>query len=41
MPVATLGHSPQGWQGLLGQNSFMEFAMRPFADDENGGIRAM
>ncbi len=28
----------QGWQGLLGQTSYMEFAMRPFADHENGGI---
>ena len=36
--------STQGWQGLLGQNSFMEFAVKPFkaADAttpaENGGI---
>jgi hypothetical protein len=28
----------QGWQGLLGQVSFMEFGMRPFAPNENGGI---
>jgi hypothetical protein len=28
----------QGWQGLLGQNSFMEFGVRPFAAGENGGI---
>ena len=40
------GYVPsEGWQGLLGQNSFIEFAMRPFADAagtapaENGGIR--
>ena len=31
--------STQGWQGLLGQNSFIEFAMKPFATGENGGIR--
>lgn len=31
--------STQGWQGLLGQNSFVEFAMKPFAAGENGGIR--
>jgi Bacterial cadherin-like domain len=29
----------EGWQGLLGQNSFIEFAMRNFAPSENGGIR--
>jgi hypothetical protein len=28
----------EGWQGLLGQVSFMEFAMKPFAATENGGI---
>ena len=40
------GYVPsEGWQGLLGQNSFVEFAMRPFAlaqgnqPAENGGIR--
>jgi hypothetical protein len=40
------GYVPsEGWQGLLGQNSFVEFAMRPFASAsgttpaENGGIR--
>ena len=27
-----------GWQGLLGQNSFMEFAVKPYAEHENGGI---
>ncbi len=31
--------STQGWQGLLGQNSFVEFAMKPFAPGENGGIK--
>lgn len=29
----------EGWQGLLGQNSFIEFAMKPFAPGENGGIK--
>jgi hypothetical protein len=29
----------QGWQGLLGQNSFIEFGMKPFAAGENGGIK--
>jgi len=34
------GYVPsEGWQGLLGQNSFIEFAMRQFSDGENGGIR--
>jgi hypothetical protein len=40
------GYVPsEGWQGLLGQNSFIEFAMRRFAEaspgkpGENGGIR--
>ncbi len=28
----------EGWQGLLGQVSFMEFAMKPYAATENGGI---
>ena len=28
----------EGWQGLLGQDSFMEFGMKPFAATENGGI---
>ena len=27
-----------GWQGYSGQNNFLEFGKRPFADDENGGI---
>ncbi|HZV54355.1 MAG TPA: hypothetical protein VFF82_05380, partial [Rhodocyclaceae bacterium] len=31
--------STQGWQGLLGQNSFIEYAMKPFAPGENGGIK--
>ena len=26
------------WQGLLGQNSFIEFGMKPFMPGENGGI---
>jgi len=29
----------QGWQGLLGQSSFIEFAMKQFAAGENGGIK--
>ena len=29
----------QGWQGLLGNNGFIEFAMQPFAPGENGGIK--
>src|SRR5215510_13076196 len=29
----------EGWQGLLGNNSFIEFAMRNFQPNENGGIR--
>jgi hypothetical protein len=34
------GYVPsEGWQGLLGQNSFIEFAMQQFAPNENGGIR--
>jgi len=28
----------QAWQGLLGQNSFMEFGVKPFNPGENGGI---
>ena len=31
--------STQGWQGLLGNNGFIEFAMKPFAPNENGGIK--
>jgi hypothetical protein len=27
-----------GWQGLLGQNTFMEFGVKPFKASENGGI---
>ncbi len=27
-----------GWQGFSGQNSFLEFGKKPFADGENGGI---
>ena len=36
-PPQAWGNS-QGWQGLLGQNSFIEFGMKPFAENENGGI---
>ncbi|MEN6587579.1 MAG: Ig-like domain-containing protein [Sulfuricella sp.] len=31
--------SSQGWQGLLGNNGFIEFAMKPFIPGENGGIK--
>ena len=31
--------SSQAWQGLLGNNAFIEFAMRQFATGENGGIK--
>jgi hypothetical protein len=27
-----------GWQGLLGQNTFIEFGVKPFKKNENGGI---
>ena len=27
-----------GWQGFSGQNTFLEFGKKPFADGENGGI---
>ncbi|WP_109488884.1 choice-of-anchor D domain-containing protein [Occallatibacter savannae] len=27
-----------GWQGYSGQNNFLEFGKKPFADGENGGI---
>ena len=37
MPVQPWGLT-EGWQGLLGQVSFMEFAMKPYAATENGGI---
>ena len=37
MPPQPWGVS-QGWQGLLGQDSFIEFGMKPFAENENGGI---
>ncbi len=29
----------QAWQGLLGQNSFIEWGMKPFMPGENGGIK--
>jgi hypothetical protein len=28
-----------GWQGFAGQNSFLEFGKKPFAEHETGGIR--
>jgi hypothetical protein len=30
--------STMGWQGLLGQNSFIEFGVKPYNVGENGGI---
>jgi uncharacterized repeat protein (TIGR01451 family) len=29
----------QAWQGLLGQNSFIEWGVTPFKENENGGIK--
>jgi hypothetical protein len=29
----------EAWQGLLGSNNFVEFAMKPFIPGENGGIK--
>ena len=31
----------EGWQGLLGQYSVLEFAMKPFLPNENGGIKGL
>ncbi|HWJ34441.1 MAG TPA: hypothetical protein VNR70_04200, partial [Steroidobacteraceae bacterium] len=31
----------EGWQGLLGQHSFIDFGMKPFAANENGGIQGL
>lgn len=31
--------STEGWQGLLGQDTFIEFGMKPFAAGETGGIK--
>jgi Bacterial Ig domain len=31
----------EAWQGLLGQHSFIDFGMKPFAAHENGGIQGM
>ena len=36
-PPQAFGDS-MGWQGLLGQNTFMEFGVKPFSAGENGGI---
>ncbi len=30
MPPQTLPATTEGWQGLLGQNSFIEFGVKPF-----------
>ena len=32
-------NTTEGWQGLLGQNTFMEFGMKPYAPGETGGIK--
>jgi len=37
--VDPAGNTTEGWQGLLGQNSFIEFGMKPFGQGENGGIK--
>ncbi len=31
----------EGWQGMLGTNAFLEFAMKPYAPGENGGIHGI
>jgi hypothetical protein len=36
-PPQAFGNT-QGWQSMLGQNSFIEFAVKPFVKGENGGI---
>lgn len=33
------GTTTEAWQGLLGLNDFLEFAVKPFVPGENGGIR--
>ena len=33
------GTTTEGWQGLLGLNDYVEFAMKPFLPNENGGIK--
>ncbi|MDB6042166.1 MAG: hypothetical protein JWM63_717 [Gammaproteobacteria bacterium] len=33
------GTTTEAWQGLLGQNDFIEFGMKPFVAGENGGIK--
>jgi hypothetical protein len=48
VPSSTTNHSSgridpgwvdsYGWQGFAGQNSFLEFGKKPFAEGENGGI---
>ncbi len=49
VPSSTTNHSSgridpgwvdsYGWQGYSGQNNFLEFGKKPFAQGENGGIR--
>src|ERR1700721_2852412 len=31
----------EGWQGLLGQHSFIDFGMKPFLPGETGGIQGL
>lgn len=38
MPVQAWGNNTIAWQGLLGQNTFIEFGVRSFKENENGGI---
>jgi len=33
------GTTTEAWQGLLGQNDFVEFGVKPFVAGENGGIK--
>ena len=33
------GTTTEAWQGLLGQDDWMEFAVKPFVPGENGGIK--
>jgi hypothetical protein len=37
-PIVHPYGSTYGWQGFSGQNSFLEFGKKPYADNETGGI---
>ncbi len=37
-PGQSFFSNTMGWQGLLGQNTFLEFGVKPFKTAENGGI---